>query len=172
MRHQSHPANPAVTHTTYYLNQWGGFVPGIYDMQSAPSSSRPRPRADSSDYEEAPYSLPNGKMVCGPHGLTVCGRCCVDFNFSDGDDDDDDGEYEGSDDSDGLESSAAVGIGAHMEMVPVGPVVGPFPATAPGGAPSSPPRGSLRVVPAEFKFPGAPADIFRLETALQNPSKR
>ena len=135
-------------------------------MQSAPSSSRPRPRADSSDYEEAPYSLPNGKMVCGPHGLIVCGRCCVDFNFSDDDDDDDD-EYEGPDDS----GSAAVGIGALMEMVPAGPIVGPFPETAPN-APSAPLRGPLRVVPAEFRFPGAPADIFRLEAALQNPSKR
>ncbi|KAI9899398.1 hypothetical protein N3K66_005859 [Trichothecium roseum] len=97
----------------------------------------------------------------------VCGRCCVNFNFSDDDGD----EYEDSDDSDGLEDSAVVGVGAHMEMVPVGPVVGPFPATAPS-ARSSPPRGSVRVVPAEFRSPGVPADIFRLETALQSPGKR
>jgi len=27
--------------------------------------------------------LPNGKMVCKPHKLVVCGKCCVDFSFMD-----------------------------------------------------------------------------------------
>jgi ribonuclease HI len=22
-------------------------------------------------------------VVCGPHGLVVCGRCCVDYSFMD-----------------------------------------------------------------------------------------
>ncbi|PHH91007.1 hypothetical protein CDD83_1985 [Cordyceps sp. RAO-2017] len=27
--------------------------------------------------------LPNGRLVCRPHGLVVCGYCCVDFSFMD-----------------------------------------------------------------------------------------
>ncbi|KAK4207590.1 RNase H domain protein [Rhypophila decipiens] len=36
---------------------------------------------DSSDDDEGPCELPDGRLVCGPHGLTVCGKCCVDYNF-------------------------------------------------------------------------------------------
>ncbi|KAF4581097.1 RNase H domain protein [Ophiocordyceps camponoti-floridani] len=28
-----------------------------------------------------PIELPDGRLICRPHGLTVCGYCCVDFNF-------------------------------------------------------------------------------------------
>ena len=35
----------------------------------------------SSNDEEGPVELPNGKLVCGPHGLQICGRCCVDYKF-------------------------------------------------------------------------------------------
>ncbi|KAI5917277.1 ribonuclease H-like domain-containing protein [Camillea tinctor] len=34
-----------------------------------------------SDDEEGPCELPNGKLVCGPHGLVVCGKCCSDYSF-------------------------------------------------------------------------------------------
>ena len=27
--------------------------------------------------------LPNGQLVCKPHQLTRCGKCCVDFSFMD-----------------------------------------------------------------------------------------
>jgi len=37
----------------------------------------------SSDDEEGPCELPNGRLVCGPHGLEVCGKCCVDYSFMD-----------------------------------------------------------------------------------------
>lgn len=53
---------------------------------------------DSSDDDEGPAELPNGKLVCGPHGLQWCGRCCVDYTFmnedKDSDEDDDDDEDE------------------------------------------------------------------------------
>ncbi|KAK6956617.1 hypothetical protein Daesc_001896 [Daldinia eschscholtzii] len=37
----------------------------------------------SSDDEEGPCELPNGRIVCGPHGLVVCGKCCTDYSFMD-----------------------------------------------------------------------------------------
>ncbi|KAL4722232.1 hypothetical protein ACLX1H_011012 [Fusarium chlamydosporum] len=32
---------------------------------------------------DSPTELPNGRLVCGNHGLVVCGRCCVDYSFMD-----------------------------------------------------------------------------------------
>lgn len=50
----------------------------------------------SSDDEEGPCELPNGRLVCGPHGYVTCNRCCTDYSFmeedlanSDNEDDDD-----------------------------------------------------------------------------------
>lgn len=37
----------------------------------------------SSDNEEGPCELPDGRVVCGPHGLVICGKCCVDYSFMD-----------------------------------------------------------------------------------------
>lgn len=37
--------------------------------------------ASSSDDEEGPCVLPDGRTVCGPHGLVICGRCCTDYSF-------------------------------------------------------------------------------------------
>ena len=53
----------------------------------------------SSDDEEGPCELPDGGIVCGPHGLVYCGRCCTDYSamndeLDDDDDDDDDDEDE------------------------------------------------------------------------------
>ncbi|KAK7974012.1 RNase H domain protein [Apiospora arundinis] len=48
----------------------------------------------SSDDEEGPCELPNGRLVCGPHGLVVCGKCCSDYSFMDENVDEDTGEYE------------------------------------------------------------------------------
>lgn len=50
----------------------------------------------SSDDEEGPCKLPNGRIVCGPHGLVVCNRCCTDY--SDNNEDDLDDEFVFSDD--------------------------------------------------------------------------
>ncbi|KAI1028236.1 hypothetical protein LB503_002053 [Fusarium chuoi] len=32
---------------------------------------------------DSPVELPDGRLVCGNHGLVVCGRCCVDYSFMD-----------------------------------------------------------------------------------------
>lgn len=37
----------------------------------------------SSDDDEGPCELPNGRLVCGPHGLVRCPRCCSDYSFMD-----------------------------------------------------------------------------------------
>ncbi|KAM3428319.1 hypothetical protein NHJ13734_008654 [Beauveria thailandica] len=37
----------------------------------------------SSDDDEGPCELPNGRLVCGPHGLVQCGKCCSDYSFMD-----------------------------------------------------------------------------------------
>ncbi|CAH0055703.1 unnamed protein product, partial [Clonostachys solani] len=53
----------------------------------------------SSDDDEGPCELPDGRIVCGPHGLVICGKCCMDFSFMDevrdeaDDDDDDDDDF-------------------------------------------------------------------------------
>jgi ribonuclease HI len=39
--------------------------------------------ASDSDDEEGPCELPDGRLVCGPHGLVICGKCCVDYSFMD-----------------------------------------------------------------------------------------
>lgn len=58
----------------------------------------------SSDDEEGPCELPNGRLVCGPHGLLRCWKCCVNYVLNhDGEDDDDEGCEEDSDDR-GLEA--------------------------------------------------------------------
>ncbi|KAL1852110.1 hypothetical protein VTK73DRAFT_9279 [Phialemonium thermophilum] len=62
---------------------------GLYPLEPA-----------SSDDEEGPCTLPNGRTVCGPHGLVVCGKCCTDYSFmdevdgSDGEDDEDEDDDE------------------------------------------------------------------------------
>ena len=44
--------------------------------------------------------LPDGRLVCSDHKLTVCGKCCVDFSFMeevlDEDNDDDHGVEPGA----------------------------------------------------------------------------
>ncbi|KAH9906518.1 ribonuclease H-like protein [Xylariomycetidae sp. FL2044] len=40
---------------------------------------------ESSDDDEGPCELPSGRLVCGPHGLVICGRCCVDYSFMEDD---------------------------------------------------------------------------------------
>lgn len=64
----------------YYLGQ--GLIPLGYS---------------SSDDEEGPCELPNGRIVCGPHGLVVCGKCCTDYSEMDDGFDDDEEEYEDED---------------------------------------------------------------------------
>lgn len=62
----------------------------------------------SSDDEEGPCELPDGRLVCGPHGLVWCGKCCVDYSFMDEvlghDSDDEDGDEDEDEDGDDLGS--------------------------------------------------------------------
>jgi ribonuclease HI len=47
------------------------------------------------DEEEGPRELLDGRLVCSPHGLVICGKCCSDYSFMDdvlGEDDDEDEE--------------------------------------------------------------------------------
>lgn len=48
----------------------------------------------SSDDEEGPCELPDGRIVCGPHGLVICGRCCTDYTGMGDDSDDDDEDWD------------------------------------------------------------------------------
>ncbi|SCV38996.1 uncharacterized protein FFB14_07067 [Fusarium fujikuroi] len=32
---------------------------------------------------DSPVELPDGRLVCGNHGLVLCGSCCVDYSFMD-----------------------------------------------------------------------------------------
>ncbi|POS71943.1 RNase H domain-containing protein [Diaporthe helianthi] len=71
----------------YYLGQ--GLIPLGYS---------------SSDDEEGPCTLPNGRIVCGPHGLVHCGRCCTDYSVmndlldEEDDEEDDDEDWDVEDD--------------------------------------------------------------------------
>ncbi|KAJ4355392.1 uncharacterized protein N0V89_003408 [Didymosphaeria variabile] len=55
----------------------------------------------SSDDEEGPCELPDGRLVCGPHGLVRCGKCCSDYSFMDdvlGEDEEEDEKSDESED--------------------------------------------------------------------------
>ncbi|KAH7151103.1 ribonuclease H-like domain-containing protein [Fusarium sp. MPI-SDFR-AT-0072] len=32
---------------------------------------------------DTPIELPDGRLVCGTHNIVICGRCCVDYSFTD-----------------------------------------------------------------------------------------
>lgn len=48
----------------------------------------------SSDDEEGPCELPDGRIVCGPHGRVICGRCCTDYTGLTGDGEEEEDEDE------------------------------------------------------------------------------
>ncbi|KAI1091706.1 ribonuclease H-like protein [Rostrohypoxylon terebratum] len=83
----------------------------------------------SSDDEEGPCELPDGRIVCGPHGLVVCGKCCTDYtdmdNVPDGyeeyDDEGDDEEDDGgkSDDEKSVDYTRAAHVRAFWRDVVV-----------------------------------------------------
>ena len=74
---------------------------------------------DSSDDDDSPCELPDGRMVCGPHGLVVCGKCCVDFSFMNEDADEDDEEEEDADDEDDEEEDEDLPTNDGNEYKPV-----------------------------------------------------
>jgi len=54
----------------------------------------------SSDDEEGPCELPDGRVVCGPHGLVYCGRCCTDYTGMGGSDSEEEEEDDADADAD------------------------------------------------------------------------
>ncbi|KAK7946833.1 uncharacterized protein PG986_011154 [Apiospora aurea] len=61
---------------------------------------------DSSDDEEGPCELPDGRVVCGPHGFVVCGKCCSDYSFMEEVLNEDEDEDDDEDDEEALEEIA------------------------------------------------------------------
>ncbi|KAK8072908.1 RNase H domain-containing protein [Apiospora saccharicola] len=55
---------------------------------------------DSSDDDEGPCELPDGRLVCGPHGLVRCWKCLTDYSYTNGDDEDDEEDEEDDEDED------------------------------------------------------------------------
>ncbi|KIX94677.1 uncharacterized protein Z520_09723 [Fonsecaea multimorphosa CBS 102226] len=41
------------------------------------------PSSISNRVVDSPIELPDGRLVCSAHKLTVCGKCCVDYSFMD-----------------------------------------------------------------------------------------
>lgn len=84
----------------YYLGQ--GLIPLGYS---------------SSDDDEGPCELPDGRIVCGPHGLVYCGKCCTDYSdmndLLDEEDEEEEGEEE-EDPEDDQDILPALGSGTEM----------------------------------------------------------
>ncbi|KAK3996561.1 ribonuclease H-like domain-containing protein [Cladorrhinum sp. PSN332] len=94
----------------------------------------------SSDDEEGPCELPNGRLVCGPHGLVCCGKCCTDYSFMDS-------ENEGQDDD---------SLGSKVEATDSDPAADPL-------DPLRLRRGTGRAFPTRFVPPSAsitPLELF------------
>ncbi|KAK0743502.1 ribonuclease H-like domain-containing protein [Schizothecium vesticola] len=98
----------------------------------------------SSDDEEGPCELPDGRLVCGPHGFVRCHRCCSDYSFMDelldGEDDNDE------DDNDRTDSSLPDLVAADWDHVPVY-------AADTGDNGLGPRRGTGRAFPTKFVPP-------------------
>ncbi|KAI0456511.1 ribonuclease H-like domain-containing protein [Xylaria acuta] len=95
-----------------------------------------------SDDEEGPCELPDGRIVCGPHGFVSCGKCCTDYSFMDdvlsNDEDEDEDD---------------------LEM----PNLNPNTVPIPGSFGDEKRRGTGRVFPTVFNPPSAqvqPTDLF------------
>lgn len=91
----------------------------------------------SSDDEEGPCTLPNGQIVCGPHGRVFCpkcGTCYPTVDESSGDDEDEDEDEDDQDDDGSIEDLAV--------------------KTSVGGREMR--RGSGRVFPTQFTPPTNP----------------
>ncbi|KAK8024325.1 ribonuclease H-like domain-containing protein [Apiospora rasikravindrae] len=95
----------------------------------------------SSDDEEGPCELPDGRLVCGPHGFVVCGKCCSDYSFmeevlEDEDEDEDEDEayssasrvHEGlrAPFSGGTEKRRGTGLAFPTKFCPPSPTINPL----------------------------------------------
>lgn len=54
-------------------------IPSVYVVRRNGGSSS----NDDDDHDGGPRELPNGRLVCSPHGLVQCGICCTDYSFMD-----------------------------------------------------------------------------------------
>lgn len=96
----------------------------------------------SSDDEEGPCTLPDGRVVCGPHGHELCYRCCTDYTPMNEDAREDDGVSEGDDDDYGDDFRVPLAMGAIVLREPL-------------PDPNVTTRGTGRVFPTKF-FPPSP----------------
>ncbi|KAH6892525.1 ribonuclease H-like domain-containing protein [Thelonectria olida] len=134
---------------------------------------------DDSDSDDGmgPVELPDGRLVCRPHGFVVCGRCCVDYSFMDEVLESEDEAAErladelynqlspaGRAEIDarwGPPSSTHTNARASSHSGTPGPSVGPTDAFR---------RGTGRVLPTKFVPPSAtstPGELFPLGLGLQ-----
>ena len=135
----------------------------------------------SSDDEEGPCELPDGRLVCGPHGLVVCYKCCSDYNFDLSDDsgDDDLPKYESRADDDNVPKhenrsgdASTEEANATREGIPGIHPLHPYFIAADSGVPHGLPdepkrRGTGRVFPTKFDAPPS-AQVHELfETKLK-----
>ncbi|KAI1080084.1 ribonuclease H-like protein [Whalleya microplaca] len=105
----------------------------------------------SSDEEEGPCELPDGKLVCGPHGLVICGKCCTDYSFMDEDEDEDDDDFI----NESVTGSGSIKVMNAADYVP------PSPDLMYGDEKR---RGTGKVFPTKFTPPNRsilPTELFR-----------
>lgn len=104
--------------------------------------------------DDGPIRLPSGRLICSPHHLVVCHRCCVDYSFMDeilSDQDDNDESSSPSTESDWEEDE-------RVNPFSLGPVI-----FAPGGPSGDLTRGTGRVLPTKFLPPSTsckPKEMF------------
>ncbi|KAH7308384.1 putative ribonuclease H1 [Stachybotrys elegans] len=65
----------------------------------------------SSDDDEGPCELPDGRLVCGPHGLVWCGKCCTDYSYMEDVLGEDNKDFEGDRNSPNVAAPAGRGLG-------------------------------------------------------------
>ncbi|KAF2728344.1 ribonuclease H-like protein [Polyplosphaeria fusca] len=113
---------------------------------------------DSSDDDEGPCQLPDGRWVCGPHGLAVCGRCCSDYTFMG------DNSHDEDDEDDAISADADM-KDADMEDKDEEEEEEQYPVSSSGLEKR---KGTGRVFPAKFSPPNTsitPTELFsRLRT--------
>lgn len=120
-----------------------------------------------SDDEEGPCELPNGRIVCGPHGLVVCGKCCTDYSDmndvsdeheeDEEDEEDEDGKH-GSDDEKSIDSTSAARVRAFWRDVFVPEMK----------------KGTGKEFPTKFNPPNSlsvPTQLFPVKTINKNSTR-
>lgn len=105
---------------------------------------------------DSPVTLPNGRLVCGLHGLVICGICTVDYSFMEEDDDFEDSDMDNDEDGDDDENHVPSEnpLGGRFIYSPLVPGVGRECTVGTG-----------RVIPTKFHPPNSsdtPESLFPL----------